>query len=173
MSSQCGVLFVCLGNICRSPLAEGIFRKWILEDALLRDRLVVDSCGTGDWHVGKPPHQESQHVARSFGIDISSQRARKLSVKDRDNFSFLIAMDRENRRDIKSVLGNDIVVHCLREFDSERQSFQDSSSDLIGLDVPDPYFGGADGFLEVYRIIDRSMEHLIAHIRRELGPHVL
>ncbi len=169
MSSHVGVLFVCLGNICRSPLAEGIFRKWIAEDECLRERLIVDSCGTGEWHIGKPPHHESQHVARSFGIDISSQRARKLSKQDRDNFLFLIAMDRENKRDIKSVLGRDVVVHCLREFDPERGNLQDSSSDGVSLDVPDPYFGGADGFLEVYQIIDRSMEHLVEHIRSEIS----
>lgn len=172
MSSHFGVLFVCLGNICRSPLAEGIFRKWIAEDEHLRNQVIVDSCGTGDWHVGKPPHHESQHVARSFGIDISSQRARRLSIKDRDDFSLLIAMDRENQRDIKSVLGTDVVVHCLREFDSERQDLQGSLPDVIDLDVPDPYFGGTDGFLEVYQIIERSMEDLIEHIRREISLHV-
>lgn len=172
MSSHFGVLFVCLGNICRSPLAEGIFRKWIAEDEYLRSRLLVDSCGTGDWHVGKPPHHESQNLARSFGIDISSQRARRLSIKDRDDFSLLIAMDRQNQRDIRSVLGNDVVVHCLREFDLERRVLQAPSLDVRDLDVPDPYFGGVDGFLEVYQIIERSMEHLIEYIRREISSNV-
>jgi len=164
MHSPYGILFVCLGNICRSPLAEGLFRAQLEEDESLRARLLVDSCGTGEWHVGKPPHIESQNVARSFGIDISAQRARRLSSEDTKDFSLFIAMDRANKNDIQSMLGEGIKVHCLREFDPER-----SPSDRDALDVPDPYFGAVDGFKEVAIIINRSIEPLLEHIRQELA----
>ena len=157
-SSPYGVLFVCLGNICRSPLGEGVFQTAIAQRGLT-GHFHVDSCGTGSWHIGSPPHDESQRVALDNGIDISQQRARQLSKNDAINFPMLIAMDRSNRNDILSICGKETRVHCLREFDPEPHS----------LDVPDPYYGGPADFQEVFEIIDRSVARLIDSLCKDLG----
>ncbi len=148
------VLMVCLGNICRSPLAEGIFAHKVGERSL-EEQIAVDSCGTGSWHIGNPPHIESQKIAKKNGIDISSQSARQLRKQDGKEFHLLVAMDSTNKKDIISLCGDSASVVCLREYDSERDS----------LDVPDPYYGGPDGFIEVFNIIDRSCEALLRDIQ--------
>lgn len=149
-----GILFVCLGNICRSPLAEGICQK-IIDKRGLTDRIFIDSCGTGSWHIGKPPHPESQRVARENGIDISRQRARQVERADRDIFSLIVAMDESNAVDIRRDLKpSSTQLVLLRQFDPEKDSF----------DVPDPYFGNGDGFHHVYTILERSMGPLIEHV---------
>ncbi|MCB0319368.1 MAG: low molecular weight phosphotyrosine protein phosphatase [Bdellovibrionales bacterium] len=154
--SSFNVLFVCLGNICRSPLAEGVFRQRV-EEAGLSENISIDSCGTGSWHIGKPPHRESQKVALKHGIDISNQRARQLQVGDAQAFHLLVAMDRENREDILAVCGKDAHVECLRYYDSDQSA----------LDVPDPYYGGPEGFQEVFDIIDRCATNLLKAIQEK------
>lgn len=139
------ILFVCLGNICRSPLGEGIFRDFIVKQNR-DDTFFLDSAGTGKWHVGSPPHEDSQRIAAEYGIDISKQRARQVQREDFNAFDFIIAMDRQNRRDLKKITRDGTArIHCLREFDPIQGD----------LDVPDPYFGGYDGFQEVFTIIER------------------
>ncbi|MCB0352250.1 MAG: low molecular weight phosphotyrosine protein phosphatase [Bdellovibrionales bacterium] len=147
------ILFVCLGNICRSPLAEGIFQALIDRDGL-SDQFSVDSAGTGGWHVGEPPHRDSRRVAQKNGISIDNQRARKLSRADANRFDLFVAMDQQNRDDIFSLLGPSAKVVCLREYDS-------LDADL---DVPDPYFGGPEGFDEVFEIILRSCTSLLSEL---------
>lgn len=149
------ILFVCLGNICRSPLAEGVFLH-IVKESGLTERITADSCGTGSWHVGSPPHADSQRVAREFGIDISYQRGRQLKKNDIDQFDLLVAMDSQNKKDIIKVCGNSKKIVMMRDFDPERDS----------IDVPDPYYGGIDGFYEVYDILDRSSKELLAFIKK-------
>lgn len=146
------VLFVCLGNICRSPLAEGVFRH-LVEQAEKSKEYIIDSCGTGGWHVGEPPHRESRAVARRNGVSLEGQTARQLDREDFKRFDLIVAMDRQNRRDIERLMpkGSSCRVVCLREFDPE----------IVELDVPDPYYGGPDGFEEVYRIVERSCEALL------------
>ena len=146
------VLFVCLGNICRSPLGHGIFEK-MLEQKGLSDKFVVDSCGTGNWHNGNQPHEGSIEVAKQNDISIVEQKSRQINLDDFDDFDWIIAMDRQNFKDIKEIAGDTKArIHLLREFDP----FD------TGMDVPDPYYEG--GFEGVFEIIERSCAVLFKEI---------
>ena len=134
------VLFVCLGNICRSPLAEGVFRATV-ENAGLSDRFLIDSAGTGAWHAGDPPDPRSIEVAARHGIDLSAQRARQVTDRDFTQFDFILAMDSNNLSTLKSRTRKDHPG--LRLFLNSPPT-----------DVPDPYYGGDDGFERVYQMID-------------------
>ncbi len=153
------VLFVCLGNICRSPMAEGIFRH-LLAECDLAHRFHIDSAGTGAWHIGEPPDERATAVAARHGITLTGA-ARQLQVDDLHRFDHVVAMDRQNLEDIRALArsaGLTARVHLLRDFDPE--------ADGAGArDVPDPYFGGAGGFEAVYRLIRRSCEALLEHLR--------
>ena len=155
------VLFVCLGNICRSPLAEGVFRHLVEEEGLA-DRFDVDSAGTGAWHVGEPPDGRASMVAQSHGISLDS-RARQVEAEDLDRFHHILAMDRSNLQELRRMVdlsGADVAVHLLREYDPEPD----------GDEVPDPYYGGADGFEHVYKMVLRSCEALLEDIRGPADP---
>ena len=146
------VLFVCLGNICRSPLGHGIFEK-MLEQKGLSDKFVVDSCGTGNWHNGNQPHEGSIEVAKQNGISIVDQKSRQINLDDFENFDWIIAMDRQNFKDIKAIAGDTKAkIHLLREFDPFN----------TGMAVPDPYYEG--GFDGVFEIIERSCAVLFKEI---------
>ena len=153
MSARKKVLFVCLGNICRSPLAEGVFRHLVQKSGLEAD-FEIDSCGTGSWHVGSPPHDESIRVAARHGIAIDQQRARQVRKQDLGSYDVIVAMDRSNRRDLQK-LDPQCTVVLMRDYDSDADS----------LDVPDPYYGGADGFQLVYDILHRSATQLLEELR--------
>lgn len=145
------VLFVCLGNICRSPLAEGVFRGHV-ENRGLQDRYIMDSAGTGGWHVGSMPDPRSIEVGLKYGIDIRGQRARRVETEDINEFHHVIAMDRSNQRDLVNMgFGN---VTLLREYGIEEDD----------LEVPDPYYGGPDGFENVYRMVDRCCRALLVNL---------
>lgn len=151
------VLFVCHGNICRSPIAEGVF------DALVAQRGVgelfeVDSAGVSDYHVGEEPHRQSIRVCQQYGIDISGQRARQVKSHDFERFDWVIAMDRGNLRDLRPLLkaDNRARVHLMLEFGDRSLS-----------DVPDPYWGGPDGFDRVYALLGQACEGLLDHILAE------
>jgi len=135
---------VCLGNICRSPLAEGI-----LQSKVHSDSIQVDSAGTAAYHVGELPDQRSIAVAKKYGIDLTKQRARKFSVKDFDTFDLIYAMDASNYQNILDLARNNEdeqkVKLILNEIDSESNS-----------DVPDPYYGENDGFENVYQMLDTA-----------------
>ena len=153
------VLFVCLGNICRSPLAEGVFLR-LLEEKGLGDRVKVDSAGTGAYHVGESPDPRSVDVARRNGIELTGQ-ARQVSEADLDDFDYLVAMDRSNLQNLESLASagdGDASLHLLREFDPEGGPGSDR-------DVPDPYYGGPGGFDRVYEMVDRSCRRLLDRIR--------
>jgi len=146
------VLFVCLGNICRSPLAEGVFRHVAAERGRGQDFL-VDSAGTGAWHVGEPPDRRSIEVAARHGITLNG-RARKVRPEDLQRFDLVIAMDRENLEDLEALAdanGSRARLHLLREFDPRS----------AGDDVPDPYYGGPNGFEAVYEMVRRSCDGLL------------
>lgn len=135
---------VCLGNICRSPLAEGI-----LKDKLDGNRFIVESAGTGGWHVGNPPDPRSVAIAKKRGLDISDQRAQQFKAQFFDYYDLIYAMDQSNFQDLKALANS--------------QEQLDKLSMLLeaifpgeGVDVPDPYYGGASGFAEVYDLIDRA-----------------
>lgn len=148
------VLFVCLGNICRSPMAEAVFREQVKE-AGLSDRIDVESAGTGNWHVGHPPHSGTQKVLKANNIDVGSKRARQLTRSDFSEFDYIIAMDGENVDDIAAVFGR--KVPRLLEFAPRGST----------LDVPDPYYTG--GFDEVYRLVQAGSRGLLQHIRQREG----
>ena len=151
-TTDISVLFVCLGNICRSPLAEGVFRHLAIERANPA-RLSIDSAGTGGWHVGHPPDPRSQAVARRHGILIETQKARRVSSEDFSRFDLIVAMDGANLRDLEQLRpsGAGARLARLRDWDPEPGDG----------DVPDPYYGGPDGFDQVYAMIDRSCRALL------------
>lgn len=155
-STRTSVLFVCLGNICRSPLAEGIFLH-LVEEAGLEERFEIDSAGTGSWHVGEVPDARASMVASRHGVDLPS-RARQLTEDDVARFDYVIAMDRENLRNIERMAdstGSDASVKLLRDYDPEEN----------GDEVPDPYYGGASGFENVYSMVMRSCQSLLNQLR--------
>lgn len=144
------VLFVCLGNICRSPLAEALFRKHIKDHNLVNE-FSCDSCGTAAYHIGAAPDTRSVANATKNGLEYTHS-GRQLIRQDFTDFNYIIAMDDSNLLDIKKLdsIGNN-HIYKLRDFDSAK----------IGSDVPDPYFGGVKGFQDVFEIIDRSTLHLL------------
>jgi len=153
--SRTSVLFVCLGNICRSPLAEGIFTD-LVEQRGLSDRFHIDSCGTGSWHVGKAPDPRSVLVASKYGLDISHLRARQFDAdRDPHAFDWLIPMDRQNHEDIVEMGTPSEKAPLMRSFDPTLES---------PLDVPDPYYGGDDGFDKVYTMLTRACDGMLTHL---------
>lgn len=134
------VLMVCLGNICRSPLAEGILKSMVDEDLVM-----VDSAGTAGYHIGNPPDPRSIDVARKHGIDISGQRCRKFSATDFSDFDFIYAMDLSNYNNIIALSGD--------ESDRNKVKLLMEMSDNGLSEVPDPYYGGTDGFEQVFQMI--------------------
>lgn len=155
------VLFVCLGNICRSPTAEGVFRDLVRREGLA-ERIGTDSCGTGAWHTGDAPDPRAQEEARRRGIDITDLRARKISTSDFDTFDYILAMDDRNQRDLTAV-ATDVGRGKIRLM----MSF---APDFGVREVPDPYYGGADGFRDVFDMIEAASQGLLADIRtRHLG----
>jgi len=157
MSERRGVLFVCLGNICRSPLAEGIFLDR-LDRRGLRDAFLVDSAGTGHWHVGEPPDRRARRVAERHGITLPSIGRQVDPATDFDRFHWLIAMDRSNQHSLLELGAPRQRVHIMGSFDPA------TDPDKIALDVPDPYFGGPDGFDVVFEMLSRACEGLLDRI---------
>lgn len=153
------VLFVCLGNICRSPLGEGLFRHHVTL-AGLEDRFVIDSAGTGNWHVGEQPHVDSQRVARNNGIDLSCQRARQIRPEDLLEFDYILAMDSQNHMDI-------LGLHTASQATAVIKRMMDFAPERGLGDVPDPYFGGPEGFEYTYELLDEASRGLLEHILAE------
>ncbi|WP_308634313.1 low molecular weight protein-tyrosine-phosphatase [Paenibacillus silvisoli] len=152
------VLFVCLGNICRSPMAEAVLRHQ-LKERELEEKVSVDSAGTGDWHLGKPPHEGTRSLLDRYGISYEGMRARQVLINDYKAFDYIICMDSANERDVRKVFGS-----C-----SEQQTkvfkFMDLLPDKPGNDVPDPYYTG--NFDEVYELVSEGCGKLLERIRRE------
>lgn len=149
------VLFVCLGNICRSAMAEGVFAR-IVSQRGLGAQVQIDSAGTGDWHVGEPPDRRAREMLARHGIDISNLRARQVNGADFDAFDLLLAMDRDNLATLKRT-APDGTGHKVR-------LFLDFAPDLAGTEVPDPYFGGPDGFEQVFELVEAGANGLADHI---------
>ena len=156
MSEKTGLLFVCMGNICRSPLAEAVFLHKARERGVL-DRFDVDSCGTGGWHAGGPADPRSIAIGAEHGIDVASI-ARKVNPKrDFTRFGLLLAMDRDNRDDLIELGADPTKVRLMRSFDPALKNADES-----GLDVPDPYYGrDGSGFRRVYDMLDAACEGLL------------
>jgi protein-tyrosine phosphatase len=153
------VLFVCMGNICRSPTAEGVFQR-LVRDEGLEGEVEVESAGMGGWHVGEPPDRRSAEAARRRGIELDGA-ARQFSRDDFGRFDLILAMDEENRRDLLNVAPDDEArakVRLFREFDPASNGGGD-------LDVPDPYFGGEQGFEHVLDLVEAAARGLLDEIR--------
>lgn len=152
--SKVKVLFVCLGNICRSPLAEGIFKQRVLERGLT-DFFDIDSCGTAAYHIGNHPDQRSVENARKNGV-VYDSLARQLCVEDFSEFDYILPMDSSNLRNARSIMPTELKsnIFKMRHFDLENP---DS-------DVPDPYYGGESGFQSVFEILDRSVSSLLEYL---------
>lgn len=142
------ILMVCLGNICRSPLAEGI-----LKSKLPSQTFYIDSAGTGDYHIGKSPDARSVAVAKKFGIDISKLKARQFQVTDFDAFDFIFVMDESNYRNVLSLARNSQDKDKVHFILNETYPSEDRN-------VPDPYYGGHEGFENVYKMLDNACSTL-------------
>jgi protein-tyrosine phosphatase len=154
------ICFVCLGNICRSPTAEGVFRK-LVEDAGLAGKVHIDSAGTGGWHEGELPDSRSCAAAKTRGYNLT-HRARKFTTADFGKFDLVLAMDRSNYDNVMRLARN--LTHVppikmLREFDKTAP---------LGAEVPDPYSGNARGFEDVLDICERACEGLLAYVRERV-----
>jgi protein-tyrosine phosphatase len=148
------VLFVCLGNICRSPLAQGVFED-VLRREELEDVVFVDSAGTGSWHVGSPPDNRAQRSAAARGLDLSAQRARRISPDDCEVFDYILTMDEENYQTVASLCRGSAVV----------RPFLDFAPHSPEREVPDPYGGGPDRFELVLDLVAEASEGLLDDIR--------
>lgn len=155
-----GVLFVCTGNICRSPTAQGVFEQLLKEQQLHR-QFLIDSAGISGSHVGEGPDPRSQQVAKARGVDLSRQRARKVKADDFQQFHYLVAMDEGHlqvlQRQQDEIGTASSRLHCLLEFAPE----------LSLIDVPDPYYGPLNGFQRVFDIVDAGCRGLLTHLRRQ------
>lgn len=151
------VLFVCLGNICRSPMAEGVFRHLVQREGLV-ELIEIDSAGTHAYHIGEPPDPRAQATALRYGVDISMLRGRQASRLDIERFHYILAMDRENLANLRAIApkGAEQKVRLFLEFAPERPERE----------VPDPYFGGASGFDRVLDMVEEAAAGLLADIRR-------
>ena len=154
---QVKVLFVCMGNICRSPTAHGVFQA-LVDDQGLGGQILVDSAGTHSYHIGSPPDPRSQATAQSRGIDMSGLRARQFESSDYLEFEFLIAMDHSNRSNMAALNPGDGKAQLALML--EYSEFYQQS------EVPDPYFGDG-GFDQVFDMIDDASKGLLKHIRRQ------
>lgn len=145
------ILMVCLGNICRSPMAEGILKQKAKDQGL---HIIVDSAGTGGWHTGEHPDRRAVQTAKKFGVDISKQIARKFSEKDFDAFDFIFVMDHSNLRDVLTQARNEKdarKVKLLLELDEPGSNRE----------VPDPWYGDDDGFTAVFKMMDKACDALV------------
>lgn len=150
--SKTKILFVCLGNICRSPLAEGI-----LKSKVDPSKVFVDSAGTGHWHVGKSPDERSISIAKSNEIDITDQRGRQFSARDFDEFDLIYVMDNSNREDVLALARN--------EQDREKvKLILDEIFPGENVDVPDPYYGAAVGFQNVFQMLDEACDQIASRL---------
>jgi len=155
---QVRVLFVCMGNICRSPTAQGVFTKLVLEEGL-GHLIEIDSAGTHAYHTGEPPDPRARQTAQRRGIDLSKQRARRAVVEDFELFDYVLAMDEDNYRALSEL--------CPPELAPRVRRFMDFAPHLTHREVPDPYYGGTNGFEAVFDMVDEAARGLLETIRRE------
>lgn len=150
------ILMVCLGNICRSPTAEGVLRRLLRQEAPGLD-VEVDSAGTADYHIGEPPDSRSQRAALSRGVDLSSLRARQIALRDFAHFDLILAMDRDNLRALEALspAGSRARVQLFMEY-----------APSLGREVPDPYYGDASGFEQVLDLSTAASRGLIAALHK-------
>jgi protein-tyrosine phosphatase len=157
------VLFVCMGNICRSPLAQGVFEELVRHEGL-EGEISVDSAGTHSYHIGEAPDPRAQERARRRGLNLSSQRARRITPEDCKEFNYILTMDEENHR---------TVAALCRRGGVEVRPFLYYAPNRVETEVPDPYFGGKEGFERVMDLVEEASKGLLENIRRQhLYRHV-
>lgn len=156
---QVSVLFVCLGNICRSPTAEAVMRKKVAA-AGLTNLVTIDSAGTAAYHIGKAPDNRSTEIAATYGYDLSALTARQAVVEDFDQFDYVLALDENNLEDLKHLAGKRVSGHLGLFLDFAGQH---------NTSVPDPYYGGEQGFVNVIELCEAGCDGLIAHIQQDLN----
>ena len=151
------ILFVCTGNICRSPSAEGVFRKMIEEHKSYDSSIYIDSCGTHSYHIGESPDGRAQHAASNRGIDISKQKARQIEADDFDFFDYILVMDNFNLNVIHSMVDESYrsKIHLFLDY-AELKEYKE---------VPDPYYGGEGGFEIVLDLLEQASIGLIKHLQ--------
>jgi protein-tyrosine phosphatase len=147
------ILMVCLGNICRSPLAEGIMRVKLSKD------FIVDSAGTGGWHAGELPDKRSISTAKNRGLDITSQRARQFKISDFNTFDYIYVIDNSNYKDVMALAPNEEVKSKVKLILNEL--FPNEN-----VDVPDPYYGGQDGFENVFNMLNEACDVIAGKLKR-------
>lgn len=150
------VLFVCMGNICRSPTAQGVFRG-LVQKQNLSHLIETDSAGTIDYHIGNMPDRRAQETAKLRGLDLSDLRARQVKRQDFLEFDYLLAMDRDNYQDLRSL--------CPPGHEHKLYLFLDFAPHIGQREVPDPYYGGQAGFDQVFDLVEQASEGLLRHIR--------
>jgi len=156
-SAKVKVLFVCMGNICRSPTAHGVFRH-LVRQAGLETLIEIDSAGTHGYHVGAPPDDRAQETARGRGVDIGDLRARRAEVEDFLNYDYILAMDQDNYRGLARI--------CPRGMKDKLMLFMDFAPELRRREVPDPYYGGQQGFEQVFDMVEAAAQGLLDEISR-------
>ena len=159
MAQQYAVLMVCMGNLCRSPTAEGVFRH-LVEQAGLQDRIRIDSAGTLDYHAGSPPDERASHHASLRGYDLSALRARQVKRQDFDQFDLVLAMDGKNMAWLSR--------YCPKEAQHKLRRLMEFAPAGFGQEVADPYTGGPEGFETVLDDIEAACQGLLEHIRGEM-----
>ena len=152
------VLFVCMGNICRSPTAEGVFRH-VVEQAGLTDAFHIDSAGTHDYHIGAEPDRRAQQTAANRGYDLSALRGRQVSRQDFEHFDLILAMDRDNLANLHRI--------CGPEQRSKVKLFLEYSRNFDDQEVPDPYYGGAQGFEHVLDLVEDAAKGLLDELTEQ------
>lgn len=152
------VLFVCMGNICRSPTAEGVFRDYVQRHAPDLG-IEIDSAGTHDYHVGEPPDPRSVQAAARRGIDLSTLRARQVGVRDFEAFDLILAMDRINHATL--------LERCPSKHHARIRTLLEFAPEGAPADVPDPYYGGAQGFDDVFDLVESAVAGLLAQLRSD------
>ena len=154
------VLFVCMGNICRSPTAHGVFRELVRREGL-EDRIVIDSAGTHAYHVGNPPDRRAQATAVTRGIELSDLRARQVEERDFEHFDYILAMDEDNLAILRS--------QCPPQHAHKVRLFLEFAPQRYEREVPDPYYGGVQGFEYVFDLVEEAAEGLLAHVRERVA----
>lgn len=154
------VLFVCMGNICRSPTAQGVF-EYLVEEARLSEHIDVDSAGTHAYHIGERPDKRATQAAAGRGIDLSRQRARRVEAADFARFDYVLAMDSSNLDDLATI--------CPQQHQDKIQLFLEFAEDLSQREVPDPYYGGNQGFERVLDLIEMGARALLEDVRQRLA----
>lgn len=151
------VLFVCMGNICRSPTAHGVFQKLVIDKGLVSE-IFVDSAGTHAFHVSEAPDRRAQQTAAKRGVDLSTQSARRVTSEDFEEFDYVLAMDSDNYRHLEAI--------CPEGKQQKLKLFMEYAPHLGELEVPDPYYGGINGFERVFDMVETAAHGLLKEIRR-------